>query len=135
MSLEVRGYSVLAVSSSESFNTALTSLLPESGFSPVHIVGSVSAAQQILSQRDFDFIIINSPLPDDPGVRFAIDACGARGTIVLLLVKSEIHMGVYDKVVIHGIFTLPKPISRQALSQALSWMASARERLRRIERK
>lgn len=135
MSLEVKGYSVLAASSSESFNTALMPLLPESGFSPVHIVQSVSAAQQILSQRDFDFIIINSPLPDDPGIRFAIDACRTKGTIVLLLVKSEIHMGVYDKVMSHGVFTLPKPTSRQTLSQALSWMSSARERLRGIERK
>lgn len=135
MSLEVRGYSVLAASSSESFNTALTSLLPESGFSPVHMAGSISTAQQLLSQRDFDFVIVNCPLTDDPGICFAIDACRTKGTVVLLLVKSEIHMGVYDKVMPHGVFTLPKPTSRQALAQALGWMASARERLRGIEKK
>ena len=135
MSLEVRGYSVLVASASESFNSALTPLLPESVFSPVHIVSSISAAQRRLAERSFDFVIVNSPLPDDPGIRFSIDACTAKGTIVLLLVKSEIHMGVYDKVVAHGVFTLPKPTSRQTLAQALGWMSSARERLRRIEKK
>lgn len=135
MSLEVRGYSVLVASASESFNSALTPLLPESAFSPVHIVSSISAAQRRLAERSFDFVIVNSPLPDDPGIRFSIDACTAKGTIVLLLVKSEIHMGVYDKVVAHGVFTLPKPTSRQTLAQALGWMSSARERLRRIEKK
>lgn len=135
MSLEVRGYSVLVASASESFNSALTPLLPESAFSPVHIVSSVSTAQRRLAEHSFDFVIVNSPLPDDPGIRFAIDACTAKGTIVLLLVKSEIHMGVYDKVMAHGVFTLPKPTSRQTLAQALAWMSSARERLRRIEKK
>ena len=135
MSLEVRGYSVLVASASESFNSALTPLLPESAFSPVHIVSSISAAQRKLAEQSFDFVIVNSPLPDDPGIRFSIDACTAKGTIVLLLVKSEIHMSVYDKVVAHGVFTLPKPTSRQTLAQALGWMSSARERLRRIEKK
>lgn len=135
MSLEVREYSVLVASASESFNSALKPLLPESTFSPVHMVSSVGTAQRILAQQSFDFVIVNSPMPDDPGIRFAIDACTAKGTVVLLLVKSEIHMGVYDKVMPHGVFTLPKPTSRQTLAQALSWMASARERLRRIEKK
>ncbi len=135
MSLEVRGYSVLVASASGSFNSALNPLLPESAFSPVHIVSSVSTAQRRLAEHSFDFVIVNSPLPDDPGIRFAIDACTAKGTIVLLLVKSEIHMGVYDKVMAHGVFTLPKPTSRQTLAQALAWMSSARERLRRIEKK
>lgn len=135
MNLEERRYSVLIASASESFNTAFSPLMPESSYSPVCTVSSISSAQRMLAERHFDFVIINSPLPDDPGVRFAIDASCAKGTIALLLVKSEIHMGVYDKVLAHGVFTLPKPTSRQVLSQALGWMASARERLRRVEKK
>ena len=135
MNLEERRYSILAASASENFNSALSPLLNESAFSPVHMVSSISAAQRLLAERHFDFVIINSPLPDDPGVRFAIDASSTKGTIALLLVKSDIHMGIYDRVVTHGVFTLPKPTSRQALSQALDWMASARERLRRAEKK
>lgn len=135
MSLEERVYSVLVASASEKINSALLPLLPGAAFSPVHTVSSVCAAQRIFAQQDFDFVIINSPLPDDPGVRFAIDACVMKGTIVLLLVKSEIYGGIYDKVVVHGVFALSKPTSKQALAQALCWMASARERLRKMEKK
>lgn len=135
MSLEQRGYSILVASAVENFNSALSDLLPESTYSPVHMVASISAAKRELAERAFDFVIVNSPLPDDPGVRFAIDACTARGTVVLLLVKSEAYVGVYDKVVVHGVFTLSKPVSRQSILQALGWMASARERLRKIEKK
>ena len=35
----------------------------------------------------------------------------------------------------HGVFTLPKPVNRPALAQALDWMSSARERLRKLEKK
>lgn len=135
MSLEERMYSVLIASASESFNSALSPLLRESTFSPVHVAASISAAQRMLAERSFDFVFVNSPLPDDPGIRFAVDSCSSRGTIVLLLVKSEIHMSVYDKVMPHGVFTLPKPLSKSTLAQALGWMTSARERLRRIEKK
>ena len=64
-----------------------------------------------------------------------IGACTVSGTVVLLLVKSESYISVYDKVVVHGVFTLSRPISRQSLLLALGWMASARERLRKIEKK
>lgn len=134
MSLEERRYSVLIASASENLNLALSSLLPESAFSSVQTVDSVSAAQRILAERDFDFVIVNTPLPDDTGVRFAIDAC-TGSTVVLLLVKSEIYMGIHDRVVSHGVFTLSKPTSRQALSQALRFLASARERMRKAEKK
>ncbi|MDE6169063.1 MAG: response regulator [Acetatifactor sp.] len=135
MSLEERAYSVLVASTSQNINSALSALLPESAFSRVHTVSSVSAARRIFAERPFDLVIVNSPLPDDTGVRFAIDVCAGAGTVALLLVKSEIYMGIYDKVVPHGVFTLPRPTSKQALSLALSWLASARERLRKMEKK
>ncbi|MCM1119605.1 MAG: ANTAR domain-containing protein [bacterium] len=135
MSLEQRGYSILVVSAVESFNSALADLLPESTYSPVRMVTDISTAKRTLAERPFDFVIVNSPLPDDAGVRFAIDACTTKGTVVLLLVKSDAYIGVYDKVVVHGVFALSKPVSKQSILMALSWMASARERLRKIEKK
>lgn len=135
MGLEERVYSVLVVSASENFNSALSPLLPEVSFSPVHFISGIGAAQRILADRAFDFVFVNSPLPDDPGVRFSIDACAAGGTVVLLLVKSEAYPGTYDRVSPHGVFTLSKPTSLSSLTQALHWMTSARERLRRAEQK
>ena len=135
MSLRERIYSVLIVSATENLNTALTALLPESKYAPVHIMSSISAAKRTFSQQAYDYVIINSPLPDDIGTRFAIDTCHSGGTVVLLLVRVELHADIYDKVAGHGVFTLPKPTSRQTIITALSWMTSARERLRQAEKK
>lgn len=134
MSLKERFYSVLVVSASEKLNTVLSSLLPESKYSPVRMVSSVNAAKRIFNERAFDYVIILSPLPDDPGTTFAIDACSCGGTVVLCMARAELHDEIYDKVAGFGVFTLPIPTSRQTLATALSWMSSARERLRRTEK-
>lgn len=128
-------YSVLVVSSAQKFNDALTQMLPGSDYYPVNFVSNVAAARRKLLGRVYDFVIINAPLPDDPGTRFAIDACSKTGTVVLLLIRSEVYDEINAKVASQGVFTLPKPIATQTLQQGLKWMASARERLRKLEQK
>ncbi|MBO4916185.1 MAG: ANTAR domain-containing protein [Oscillospiraceae bacterium] len=135
MSLKERIYSVLVVSAAEKLNTALVSLLPESHYSPVRVVTSISAAKRMWSEHSFDFVIINSPLPDDVGARFAVDAGSAAGTVVLLLARAEVHDELRDRVAEHGVFTLPKPLTQPVLTLALDWMSSTRERLRKLEKK
>ena len=131
-------YSVLIVSASEKFNSALEPLLPVTTFLPLKMVGSIAEAQRQLLDRSYDIIIINTPLPDDFGRKFAVDAVGdkgERGTVVLLCVKSELYAEIYEKVVDYGIFILRKPISMQMMVQALDWMCAVRERLGRLEKK
>ena len=135
MSLEERMYSVLIISASDNFNTALKELLPDSVFSPVQIVPNINSAKHAFAGRSFDFLFINSPLSDDPGIRFAIDCCNRNDTVILLLVRNDIHDEIYAKVLPYGIFTLPKPTSKSTLYQAVNWMRSERERLRKLEKK
>lgn len=135
MSLEKRIYSVLLASASERFNTALLPLLPEGVYHPVVTVSSAAAAQRACAQRSFDLILLNSPLPDDAGVRFAVDRCRSGSDVVLLFVKSELLDGVSERVSAHGVYVLPKPTPRGTLLQALSWMLATRERLRGMEKK
>ncbi|WP_102269321.1 ANTAR domain-containing response regulator [Massilicoli timonensis] len=133
MSLQERVYSVLVVSASKHFQTVMTELLPASGYEPICFAGGVNQAKRLLAVRTFDFIIINSPLTDATGVHFAIDCCRGQNTVVLLLAGADVHDEVHEKVVAYGVFTLPKPTSRATLHQALRWMSSAREQLRRLE--
>lgn len=135
MRLKERIYSILVVSAANNFNSALTAMLPESKYNPIHTVSSVSAAKRAIAENAFDFVLVNAPLPDDTGIQFATDACTSKQTAVLLLVRSDIHDEIYNKVVDHGVLTLPKPVSKQTMSQALHWMAAIRERFRQFERK
>lgn len=130
-----QAYSVLVVSSAAKFNDALSPMLPCSDYYPVCFVSNIAAARRELLSRAYDFVIINAPLPDDFGARFAIDACSRSGTVVLLLLRSDSYEEIDAKVTPHGVFTLQKPIPTQTLQQGLHWMASARERLRGLESK
>ena len=135
MSLKERVYSVLVISAKDNFNASLQSLLPESKYAPVQMVSSVSLAKRVLLERSFDFVFINTPLPDDFGTRFAIEISGNKGTVILLLVRNEVYEEVCDKVTEYGILTLPKPASKQMVAHTLNFMAGIRERLRKLENK
>ena len=117
MSLRGRSYSILIVSAAGSLTSAFADLLPEARYSPVRTVSSISAARRAAAAKAYDFVIINSPLPDDMGVRFAIDLCSSRQSVVLLLVKSDLHNGIHEQVTEYGVFTLSKPISKTTMTE------------------
>lgn len=135
MSLKEQVYSVLVVSASEKFNQALPEVFPVSMFSPINFVSDMSAAKRAVSERAFDFIIVNSPLPDDTGVRFAIDTVSSYNTVVLFLAKAEQYSDAYDRLAEHGVFLLQKPLSKAVFQIASGWLVSARERIRKTEKK
>ncbi len=135
MSLKERIYSVLIVSAAERFNESLSALLPSAKYSPIYFVSDISSAKRAISERAFDFVIINAPLPDDMGTRFAIDTGNLKETVVLLMVRAELQDEIYDKAAEHGVFVLSKPTSKLTMATALSWLSSARERLRKAEKK
>ena len=135
MHLQEQVYSILLVSSAESFSHSLLELLPEGRYEPVHTAASISSAKQKVLERAYDFIIINTPLPDDAGLHFAIDICASGNAVALLFVRNEIYEEAHSRLVQHGVFTLSKPTSRSTITTALKWMESARERLRRFEKK
>ena len=135
LSLKEQVYSVLVVSASEHFNQALPEILPIPSFSPINTVSNVSSAKRAIAERDFDFVIINSPLPDDTGMRFAVDTSESYNTIVLFLVRAEQYDDAYDKLAEHGVFLMQKPVSRSVFQIATGWLISARERIRKTESK
>ena len=71
---------MLIVSASDSFNNALTDLLPITDYWPVSTVKSTAAARRAMLERVYDLIVVNTPLPDEYGSHFAI----AEGKLYLL---------------------------------------------------
>ena len=135
MVFQTHTYGVLIVSASDSFNNALTDLLPITDYWPVATVKSTAAARRALAEREYDIIVVNTPLPDEFGSRFAIDVCSSSGAGVLLLVKNDQFDEVYGRVMEHGVLTLAKPTSSQMISQSMRTLCTMRERMRMMEEK
>ena len=72
---EGRAYDVLVVSASEKMNEALKPLLSGGRYRKVSFALSVATANRLMLENTYDFIIINSPLPDDFGTKLAKARC------------------------------------------------------------
>ena len=133
MVFQEQTYSVLIVSATDRFVQSIMPLLPVTDYWPVTTAGSVGEARRLLVEASFDIVLINAPLPDDFGMRLAVDICSTTGAGVLLLVKNDLYDDVYAKMVTRGVMTLSKPTSLQMVAQNLRLLCATRERLRHME--
>ena len=125
--------SVLLVSGSEKGAAALLQLLPHSSDTRPTAVSSAGEARRLLLAHSFDLIVVNAPLSDEPGTELAIHAAETTSAGVLLLVRADVLETAAEQVEDYGVFTVPKPIQRQAVLQALRLAWATRARLRRLE--
>ena len=92
-------------------------------------------ARRKIAEAAFDIVLINAPLPDDFGMRLAVDICTGSGAGVLLLVRNDQFDDIYAKVVSYGVLTLSKPTNMQMVAQNLRILCATRERMRQMEAK
>lgn len=128
-------YSVLLISASEKMNASLTSFMAREDYDPVVTTESVSQARRLMSQREFDIVIINTPLKDEIGINFAVELTENSSCGIMLMVKSEMFDEINYKVQDCGVFTVPKPVNASIMSYSLKMLSSTRERLLRMEQK
>ena len=134
MNLEEKYYNALIVSSSDKFLDVIKPVLKECNCDSTVSVPSVAHAERLLLESRYDFVIINSPLRDDTGIKLALDVSSGKNTVCLLLVKSDIYEEVKSEVTPGGVFTLAKPTSSSALSLAVGFMTAALERIKGLSK-
>ena len=132
--MEQRCYRALIVSRSEKFIKEIGSLLSVEQFEK-SAADSASKARRMLLEQSYDFVIINAPLSDEFGSRLSMDVSTSPGTIAVLFAMSDVYEEIVHKTASHGVFIIKKPSSATVVSQSLSLLISARERLRAVEKK
>ena len=138
-------YSVLVVSPAGRGADFLASVFDAPTFDPVVNASSAGEARRLLSSEQYDLIAVNSPLPDETGIDFCIDAAqGPSG--VMLFVKNDIYEIVSSQCTREGIFVIPKPNTQRNVAQSVTLLCAAVrilrtllcaicERLRKYEKK
>ena len=134
MSFVERHYRILLVSSGEKFIREMSALL-QGGLYQTDNSRSASDARCKMLEKQYDIVIVNAPLIDEFGSRLCIDASQNNGTIAGIFAANDTFEEIYAKESLQGVFVIPKPTSRMLVSQALSLMICARERLRNAEKK
>lgn len=127
-------YSVLVVSPARRGADFLASVFDAPTFDPVVNALSAGEARRLLSSEQYDIIAVNSPLPDETGIDFCIDAAqGPSG--VMLFVKNDIYEIVSSQCTREGIFVIPKPNTQRNVAQSVTLLCAICERLRKYEKK
>ncbi|MBQ6413999.1 MAG: ANTAR domain-containing protein [Ruminococcus sp.] len=134
MDLTEHRYRMLIVSSDDRFSKDVSTLLQGDQFQQ-DCSRSASDARCKLLENQYDFVIVNAPLRDEFGSRLCIDVIRNNGTIAAIFAANDTYDEIYAKVSVHGVFVLYKPTSKTLVSQAISLMVCARERLRSLEKK
>lgn len=135
MPTEKHLFSVLTVSGTAKGAELVEHILPVSEFCPIVRAKSADEAKRILIERQFDLIIINTPLTDEFGSEFALDTAQNVSSGILLLVKSDYYDQISGKVENYGILTVTKPLSSLSLYQSAKLLVAAGQRIRLLEKK
>lgn len=96
------------------------------------VARSAGEARRILIERVFDLLVINAPLSDENGVRFAVDVIGGKANQVILMVKREYADEIAAKVEDYGVFTVEKPLSHASFWLALKMTNAAYNRTKNV---
>jgi response regulator NasT len=125
--------SVLIVSNSEKATLFFTEMLGDAGVSDISAARTCGEARRLLSERDFDLVIVNAVLEDESGERLSRHIASNGSTQVILVVKSEFFDDVSAVCGGDGVFTIAKPINKAVFLSALKLAGAARRRLRRVQ--
>ena len=135
MSLQDRNYHLLIVSASASFRESMTEILNGLRAFTVRAATNVAAARRMALESTFDLVVVNAPLPDEFGSKFAAEISAGKSAVSLLIVPAELYQEVVSRALDYGVYVLPKPLNRPMAERAIEWMCATRERIRRMEKK
>lgn len=110
----------------------LSAMLKACDIQNITIADNAAKAKRKLSNADIALIIINTPLTDEFGTNFALDAIKSNAGIIML-VRSEIAEDINLNVESEGVFVVKKPLQKSFLYQAIKIGIATNRRLMGIK--
>ena len=121
--------SVLIISSNEKTVCALSGILKAEQCGVIEASSDGAHARERLSQRDYDILLIDSPLPDEDGIGLAADAASMTSSGILLFADKEKEREAEQALLTCGVFVLGRPPGRQLFIKALHLLDATRHRI------
>lgn len=119
----------LIASAGTTANEYLARHVTEMGYPRPVIVASGGEARRRLGEKEFEIVVINTPLPDEFGHELGAWAVEKSRAGVLLLAKSATALQISPKLQQQGVLVLGKPFSGVQFRQAVQMAASCYRRL------
>jgi response regulator NasT len=125
--------SALVISSTEKSAAVFSEMLHTASIKQIAFLQSCGEARRLLSELDFDLVVVNAPLPDESGESFSRDIASKGASQVILAVKNEFFEEVAAVCENDGILTISKPVNKALFWSALTLAKSTHSRIKRLQ--
>ena len=128
-------YNILITSSNELYSKSISKMFPPEIINVIDYANNGALARRMMLERNYEILIIYSPLSDEAGIQIAIDAVEINKMGVILFTQPQKYDEYYDKTHEYGILTLSNTVSNETFLQTLRLLLSTRQRIERIVEK
>ena len=128
-----RSFTALIVTNSEKNISVFSEALAAVSIMQITTLNSAGEARRLLLEKDFDIVIIDSPLPDESGENLARHIAVKCLSQTILAVNSEHFNEVSAVSHEDGVITISKPVDKQFFWAALSLAKSISCKLKRMQ--
>lgn len=125
---------VLVVSKTEKSTTALMQLLKQEGYTGFMTAADSVRAKELLTDNEFDLIVINTPLEDGMGLDLSVYLIDNTKAGVFLLTGQDAIDKVGDKLEQRGVLSLCKPVNRALFHQSILVWRATQNRIEGLEK-
>ncbi len=110
----------------------IAQLLADTGYKYFFLTDGVR--MRSIDVKDFDIIIISTPLSDEFGLDLAAELRGKTDAALIILTKSELEEEIQNKMKFANAFVIGRPCSKSALLQGIRFAGIAGENIKKLNR-
>lgn len=127
-SAKMSGSKALVISLNEEMRDNLALTVKSCGFGSIS-VSDGSNARNIVTDCEFDLIILNTPLADEYGLELAAFITENTASALIVTAAQKNYDEIYRKIGDKGCYILSKPFTKSVLVQAVNFTVYARKKL------
>lgn len=125
--------SALIVSPTEQGAALIKAMLHAASINRLAALTSCGEVRRLLLERDFDLVVINAPLRDEPGEGLSRHIAARGATQVVLIVASEHFDAMAAACEDAGVLTVAKPLDKAVFWAALTLAKAAWRKIKAAE--
>jgi response regulator NasT len=120
--------------STQGLDVLVNMVSSSTGISNISTVSSGSETRRLVSNTDYDIIVINTSLSDEFGHELSIYLSEHTGAGIVLICKASIADEISERVIDYGVCVVPKPVNKAMFFQAIKLVNATRSRIMGYQR-
>lgn len=120
--------------SSQGLDVLVKMVVSSTGIKNVSTISSGAETRRLISNTDYDIIVINTSLSDEFGHELSIYLSEQTSAGIILICKSAIADEISERVIDYGVCVVPKPVNKTMFFQSVKLVTAARSRIMGYQR-